>query len=81
MEKLKAEFAATQNRLKEAKMAISKYYDENWLKEKYYERTDKSLIDLFTSGIFSSWKCEDVLLRKIEKRKILDHFRQTVKWD
>ena len=51
------------------------------LKEKYYERTDKALVDLFTTGILSHWKSEDVLLRKTEKIKILDHLRQTVNWD
>jgi type I restriction enzyme M protein len=81
LEKLKAEFATAQKNLKEAKAALNKYYDDNILITKFYERTEKALVDLFTTGIFSLWKCEDVLLRKTEKIKILDHFRQTVKWD
>ena len=81
LEKLKAEYATAQNNFKNAKAALSKYYDEKVLKEKYYERTDKALVDLFTTGILSHWKSEDVLLRKTEKIKILDHLRQTVKWD
>lgn len=81
LEKLKTEYYAAQRNLKESKATLSKYYDENVLIEKYYERTEKELIDLFTTGILSPWKSEDVLLRKTEKIKILDHFRQTVKWD
>jgi type I restriction enzyme M protein len=80
LEKLKVEYATAQANLKDAKAALNKYYDENVLKEKYYERTEKALVDLFTTGILSLWKCEDVLLRKTEKIKLLDHFRQTVKW-
>ena len=81
LEKLNAELAIAETNAKESKTALNKYYEENFLKEKYYERTDKILTDLFTTGIFSIWKCEDVLLRKKEKIKILDHFRQTVKWE
>lgn len=81
LEKLKAEYALSQVNAKDAKAALSKYYGEDLLKEKYYERTDKALINLFITGILSLWKSEDVLLRKTEKIKILDHFRQTVKWD
>lgn len=79
--KLKMEFATAQKYLEDAKAALDKYYEENLIKEKYYERTDKTLTDLFTTGILSLWKSEDVLLRKTEKLKILDHFRQKVKWD
>jgi type I restriction enzyme M protein len=79
--KLKVEFATAQKYLEDAKAALNKYYEDNLIKEKYYERTDKTLTDLFSSGILSLWKSEDVLLRKTKKLKILDHFRQTVKWD
>jgi len=78
---MKTEYATAQANLKAAKAVLNKYYDENVLKEKFYERTEKVLVDLFTTGILSLWKCEDVLLRKTEKIKLLDHFRQTVKWD
>ena len=81
LEKLKAEYALSLSDAKMAKVALIKYYEDDILKAKYYERTDKELIDLFTTGILSLWKSEDVLLRKTEKIKILDHFRQTVKWD
>lgn len=81
LEKLKAEYALSQVNEKSAKAALKKYYEEDLLKEKYYERTDKALTDLFITGILSPWKSEDVLLRKTEKIKILDHFRQTVKWE
>ena len=80
LEKLKAIYATALENFKAAKAALNKYYDENVLKGKYYERTEKALIDLFTTGILSLWKSEDVLLRKTEKIKMLDHFRQTVKW-
>lgn len=80
LEKLRTEYATAQANWKDAKSALKKYYDENVLKEKYYERTEKELIDLFTTGILSLWKSEDVLLRKAEKIKLLDHFRQIVKW-
>ncbi|GFE62434.1 N-6 DNA methylase [Geobacter sp. AOG2] len=79
--KIKAEYAVHVENLKKAKIALDKYYKDDYLKAKYYERTDKSLIELFTTGIFSIWKCEDVLLRKKEKIKILDSLRQDVKWD
>jgi|ERR1035437_610296 type I restriction enzyme M protein len=81
LEKLKAEYTLSQSNAKVAKAALNKYYEEDLLKAKYYERTEKALTDLFTIGILSLWKSEDVLLRKTEKIKILDHFRQTVKWD
>jgi type I restriction enzyme M protein len=81
LEKLKAEFALSLSDAKMAKAALNKYYEKDFLKAKYFERTDKTLTDLFTTGILSIWKSEDVLLRKTEKIKILDHFRQTVKWD
>lgn len=80
LKRLKAAYITEQSNLKEAKAALSKYYDENVLKEKFYERIEKALVDLFTTGILSIWKSEDVLLRKTEKIKLLDHFRQTVKW-
>ena len=81
LEKLKAEYALSLSDAKMAKEALNKYYEEDLLKAIYFERTDKTLTDLFTTGILSQWKSEDVLLRKTEKIKILDHFRQTVKWD
>ena len=80
-EKLRSQYMVSQTNLNAAKTALDKYYSDNILKEKYYERTEYELIDLFTTDIFSPWKSEDVLLRKTEKIKILDHFRQTVKWD
>lgn len=80
-EKLKVEYASAQEKLKAAKNALSKYYEEDTLKKTFYERTDKALIELFTTGILSQWKSEDVLLRKNEKLKILDHLRQNVKWE
>ncbi|MBI2966467.1 MAG: restriction endonuclease subunit M [Bacteroidetes bacterium] len=81
LKKLKEEYATAQKNLKDAKAALNKYYDENVLNEKFYERTEKALVDLFTTGILSLWKSDDVLLRKTVKIKLLDHFRQTVKWD
>lgn len=81
LDKLKAEYSEAQNNFKNAKAALSKYYDEKVLKEKYYERTDKAMVDLFTTGILLHWKSEDVLLRKTQKIKILDHFKQSVKWE
>jgi type I restriction enzyme M protein len=81
LEKLKGEYVLSQTNAKAALAALNKYYEEDLLKEQYYERTDKILIDLFTTGILSLWRSEDVLLRKKQKITILDHFRQTVKWD
>jgi type I restriction enzyme M protein len=81
LEKMKSEYTTAQTNLKIARAALSKHYEKDVLKDKYYERTDKELVDLFTTGILSHWKCEDVLLRKTEKLKILDHLRQSVKWE
>ena len=81
LEKLKAELALSQSNSNEAKTALNTYYEEDLLKEEYYERTDKTLMNLFGTGILFPWKSDDVLLRKKEKIKILDHLRQTVKWD
>jgi type I restriction enzyme M protein len=79
--KLSAEYKSAQEDSQKAKTALGKYYDSDTLKEKYCERTEKTLTDLFTTGIFSQWGSEDVLLRKKEKHKILDYFRQNVLWD
>ena len=81
LEKLKAEYELAQENAKAARAALDKYYEADTLKAKFYERTDTALNDLFGTGILAQWKSEDVLLRKKEKFKILDHFRQNVKWE
>lgn len=81
LERLNASLAAAKVNLEDVKAALSKYYQDNILKERFYERTEKELVELFTTGLLRIWKSEDVLLRKTQKIKILDYFRQIVKWD
>jgi type I restriction enzyme M protein len=81
LEKLSNDYAVAEDNIKVTETALNRFYENNKLKETYCERTDEMLINLFTTGVLSVWKSEDVLLRKKEKLKILDHFRQNVKWD
>jgi len=63
------------------KSFLEKFYEDNTLKNEYYERDNQELTNMFRIGLLSPWKSEDVLLRKVNKEKILDHFRQIVKWE
>ncbi|MFU8649116.1 restriction endonuclease subunit M [Lysinibacillus sp. RSDA_15] len=62
---------------------ITQFYDESgFLKEEYYDRTEPLLLANFNDdGLLNQYKSEDVLLRKEEQIKMLDYFREKVKWD
>lgn len=81
LEKLKKELAKSGANTKTVNGVLSKYYENDMLREKYYERTDEELKNIFSKGLLINWKSEDVLLRKKEKVKILDYLRQTLKWN
>jgi type I restriction enzyme M protein len=81
LKRLQSELVQANKNVKKAQEDCIRYYENDYLKEKFVERTDKELMDLFTTGIFKLWKSEDVALRKTERIKILDHFRQSVRWD
>ncbi len=59
---------------------IDKYYENEKLKSKYTDRTDKELITQFKTGLFKKYQSPDVLLRKTETVKILDLMRKEVLW-
>ena len=57
------------------------YYEDDKLKDEYYDRTDGELIKYFKSGIMKRWASADIVLRKNKEVKILDSLRMSVKWD
>jgi len=60
---------------------LETYYDNDLLKEEFYERTDSDLINYFDNGLLEKYKSSDVLLRKVETHKILDSIRKEVIWE
>ena len=60
---------------------IDKYYEDGEIKEEYYDRTDKELLECFSSGLLKQYRSDDVLLRKNETIKILDAIRKEVVWE
>lgn len=66
----------------ECERIIKTYYTkEGRLKEEYRERTDKTLISHFSTGLLKNKKSDDVLLRNKETIKILDAIRKDVIWN
>jgi type I restriction enzyme M protein len=57
------------------------YYENNNIKDEYYDRVDETLIKYFKDGIMKRWASSDILLRKNEEIKILDSIRKSIKWD
>ena len=57
------------------------YYQNDKLRDDYYERTENELIKYFKSGIMKRWASSDIVLRNNEEIKILDSLRKRVKWD
>jgi type I restriction enzyme M protein len=60
---------------------LTKYYENNKLKEEYSERDDEELINHFKHGVLYQYRSEDILLRNKTVHKILDAIRQEVIWD
>lgn len=59
---------------------FQKYYDSGKLKIEFIERTDVELINHFKNGVLSSYRSDDIVLRKNELLTILDHIRNEVVW-
>jgi len=57
------------------------YYEDDKIKDEYYDRVDKTFINYFKDGIMKRWASSDILLRKDEEVKILDSIRKSIKWD
>lgn len=57
------------------------YYQLDKLKAEFAERTDKTLINHFKSGVLARYKSDDIVLRKTELLTILDSIRRDVIWD
>ena len=70
-----------ESEIKQIDNAFQTFYERGKLKEKYHERTDIELIDLFSKGILKKYKSEDIILREKEEHKILDAIRKQVSWE
>lgn len=76
-------------RLTKEKAEIEKIIDTHYredgkryrIKDKYYDRTDTTLLAHFTTGLLQQWRSDDVLLRKNTIVKILDAVRKEVVWE
>ncbi|RKQ32378.1 restriction endonuclease subunit M [Oceanobacillus halophilus] len=75
LESIDNEFIEVQN-------VLADYYDDKgYLLEEYADRTDEQLNFHFSKGPLQMYKSTDILLRKNTSQKILDYFREQVKWD
>lgn len=88
IEKLEIELEELKIKIKELKAEketvieiLTNYYENDILKEEYYERTDEDLIEHFDKGLLVKYKSNDILLRKTETHKILDSIRKEVLWN
>jgi type I restriction enzyme M protein len=81
IEKIETEIEQLESDLEQIKKFFEKYYENNELKEEYYDRTDKELINYFENGLLKAYKSDDILLRKNEVIKILDAIRKEVVWE
>jgi len=57
------------------------YFENDTIKDEYFDRLDKTLLEHFRSGLLKQYKSNDVLLRKTEVIKILDAIRKEVIWE
>lgn len=60
---------------------LETYYENNKIKEEFFDRTDETLIHYFKNGIMKQWVSNDILLRKNVEIKILDSIRKQIQWD
>lgn len=60
---------------------FSKYYENDCLKQEYYERTDNELLSHFKTGLLKDYSSNDVLLRHNEQHTILDAMRKEIVWE
>ncbi len=81
IESIETQIEQLENELEQVKEIFEKYYENNELKEEYYDRTDKELINHFEKGLLKAYKSDDILLRKNEVIKILDAIRKEVIWE
>ena len=80
IENIETEIEQLENDLEQIKEIFELYYENNNLKEEYYERTEKELIRHFDNGLLKHYRSDDILLRKNEVVKILDAIRKEVVW-
>ncbi len=66
---------------KESLDCFNTYYKDDKILEKYFDRTDATLINYFKNGIMKRWISKDILLRVDAEVKILDSIRKSIKWD
>jgi type I restriction enzyme M protein len=81
IESIETQIEQLESELEEVKEIFETHYENNELKEEYYDRTDKDLISHFEKGLLKQYKSEDILLRKNEVIKILDAIRKEVVWE
>jgi len=81
LEDLKEELEALKNEYKEALEVYNTYYENNKIKDEYFDRVDETFINYFKNGIMKRWASRDILLRVNEEVKILDSIRKSIKWD
>jgi len=88
IEKLQEEIEQLENIIQELSDDLSSveeiletYYENNTLKDEYYDRLDENLIYHFEKGLLRQYKSDDILLRKNEVIKILDAMRKEVSWE
>lgn len=82
LNEINKEIESIENIKKIVKDIINNYYDEDGLiKDIYFDRTDLDLLNYFNEGILKNYRSNEVLIRKKEQIKILDFFRENVKWD
>ena len=88
IEKLKADIETINGKLEKqtsekalVEQIFETYYENDKLKVKFSERTDKELINHFKTGLLALYKSKDTLLRKTEQLTILDAIRKEVIWE
>lgn len=81
IEELKTKIAELNTEKGTVLKILETYYNNDLLKEEFYERTDSDLISHFDNGLLEKHKSSDVLLRKAETHKILDSIRKEVIWE
>jgi len=81
LEYSKEKLEALENEYQEALEVYNIYYENDKIKEEYFDRVDKILINYFKNGIMKRWASNDILLRINEEVTILDSIRKSIKWD
>jgi type I restriction enzyme M protein len=87
-EKLTADIKTQKEKIEEFEAEKAKvvevletYYENDKLKAEYSERTDTDLISHFKNGVLSRYNSDDIVLRTVELKTILDSIRKEVIWE